>query len=135
MKPKVIAPTKPTKGEYGTISSGLGKDKKEFAIVDYLRSTFADHRLISVYGVEGDSLVLRVENYQSSGRNPDQQLWLSRESVVGLLGTAMLYFSARGDDLGQLLQQSLKHDQIQYERSDNMDPSWMEDDESEQPKK
>ena len=105
----------------GKITVGYGTaEQRELEIVDFVQAEYKDHRLISISQIEDGSLVAVVENPQSSGRNIQATIWLSKESFVGMLSTAFLYFSAKGEDLSQLMKTVVEKDDIQYSYSDNL---------------
>lgn len=105
----------------GKITVGFGTtEQKEMEIINFVQAKFKDHRLIGISQIEDDSLVVVVENPMSSGRNTQATIWLSKESFVGVLATAFLYFSAKGEDLGKLIQESVEKNEINYTLSDNL---------------
>jgi hypothetical protein len=106
---------------YGEITVGYGTpEQRELKIVDFVQAKFKDHRLISISQIEDGSLTTVVENPALSGRNSQASIWLSKESFVGMLSTAFLYFSAKGEDLGELMKQVIEKDDITYSYSDNL---------------
>ena len=108
---------------YGHITIGVGKpEQKDVAITEYLRSTFIDNRFVSVIKLENDAFVISVENLVSSGREPVNQMYLSKESFVALISTAMLYFTCKNEDLNDLLKQVIQGKEINYTCSDNIKP-------------
>mgnify|MGYP007100109641 CR=1 FL=1 len=105
----------------GKITVGYGTaEQRELEIIDFVQAEYKDHRLISVSQIEDGSLVAVVENPKSTGRNTQATIWLSKESFVGMLATAFLYFSAKGEDLGQLMKDVVERDNIDYSYSDNL---------------
>lgn len=88
---------KPT---YGKTTVGFGtKDQRELNITNFARARWEDNRICSVLEIEDGSIQLAVENISSSGRAPLQVIWLSHESAIGLISTALLYCAAKGIDL------------------------------------
>ena len=105
----------------GKITVGYGTaEQRELEIVDFVQAEFKDHRLISISQIEDGSLVAVVENPVSSGRNTQATIWLSKESFVGMLSAAFLYFSAKGEDLGELMKSVIESEYINYTYSDNL---------------
>jgi len=105
----------------GKIIVGYGTaEQRELEIVDFVQAEYKDHRLISISQIEDGSFAAVVENPQSSGRNTQTTIWLSKESFLGMLSTAFLYFSAKGEDLGELMKDVVEKDDIQYSHSDNL---------------
>ena len=108
---------------YGKITVGYGTpDQKELQIVDFLQAQFKDHRLISISEIEDGSIASAVENPPSTGRHSQASIWLSKESLIGLLSTAILYFNLKGEDLEDLFKQAVAKDEIEYTYSDNLTP-------------
>ena len=106
---------------YGKITVGYGGiGQKELQIVDFVQAHFKDNRIISVSQIEDGSLVCAVENPPSTGRNTQSTIWLSKESFIGLLSTAMLYFSVKGEDMQKLLEESVEGGKVDYTFSDNL---------------
>lgn len=105
----------------GKITVGYGTpEQRELEILDFVQAQFKDNRLVCISKIEDGSMVAVVENPVSSGRNPQASIWLSRESFIGMLSTAFLYFSAKGEDLGELMKNSVEKHDIQYTYSDNL---------------
>lgn len=105
----------------GKVTVGFGTtEQREMEIIDFVQAEFKDHRLISISEIEDGSLVTVVENPKSSGRNTQATIWLSKESFVGMLSTAFIYFSAKGQDLGKLMQEAVERNKIDYTFSDNL---------------
>lgn len=108
---------------YGKFTSGVGSDEqREHQVVDFVKALFLDNRLISIGQIEDGSYVCSVENPSSTGRNPNVSIWLTKESLMGLLSTAMLYFSIKGEDINKILQESVEGKAIEYSFSDNLKP-------------
>lgn len=108
----------------GKITVGYGSsEQRELEIEDFVQAEYKDHRLISISQIEDGSIVAAVENPASSGRNTQATIWLSKESFIGLLATGVLYFSAKGEDLEQLMNEAFEKEDITYAYSDNLKPS------------
>lgn len=106
---------------YGKITVGFGTpEQRELKIIEFLKTTFKDNRVISVSLIEDESFACVVENVTSSGRNEQSTIWLSKESMIGLVSTVMIYFNMKGQDIEELLKQSVDGDNIQYTYSDNL---------------
>lgn len=97
---------------------------QQIEIADFLQAQYADHRLISVVGLEDESIVVSVENPTSSGRNPVNNMRLSQASFMGLLSTIHLYLSAKGFDLEAHLKTAVGKENIEYSFSDNIKPAF-----------
>lgn len=115
------------KSKYGTITVGTPNDSKQLEILDFIRAEYTDHRLISVVGIEDGTTALLIENPESSGRATTNTMRLSRESLIGLLSTIMLYYSLKGIDLEAELKAAAKKDKIEYSGSDNLDLEFKSD--------
>lgn len=114
---------KDEKDDYGTVTVGYGKpDEKEIPIVEFIKSTYKDDRIVSVAKLEDDTYVLSVENVTSSGRNPQNTMRLSKESFIGLLSTALLYLNVKGEDMIELTKQSIDGNMLRYHLSSNLKP-------------
>lgn len=105
---------------YGTITVGTPGNTKDLAITDFIRAEYTDYRLISVAGIEDGTTALLIENPESSGRETSQHLRLSKESMIGLISTIMLYYSAKGLDLHAELEAAVALNKIDYSYSDNL---------------
>ncbi|GAA4391780.1 hypothetical protein [Hymenobacter koreensis] len=115
--------TTPAASNYGTVTTGFGTaQQRELPITDFVQANYVNNRVISVMGINGESIVASVENPESSGRNPKQVMYLSRESFVGLLSTGFLYFSCKGESLEDLLKEAVQKQAIEYNYSDNLGP-------------
>lgn len=106
---------------YGKITVGVGTNgQRELQVVDFVQAHFKDNRIISVSQIEDGTFVGVVENPPSTGRNPQASIWLSKESFIGLLSTAMLYFNVKGEDMQKLLEESIQGNEVDYSFSDNL---------------
>lgn len=112
-----------SKTMYGKITIGCGsKDEKELEIVDFIRANFIDNRLVSICKIEDESFLLSVENPSSTGRATQSTMWLSKESLTGLLTTIMLYFNVKEEDMDEMFEQIAKDKEVNYTCSDNLKP-------------
>jgi hypothetical protein len=107
----------------GKITVGYGTaEQRELEITDFIQANFLDNRLISISGIEDGSIVAAVENPASSGRNTQATIWLSKESFVGMIASAFIYFSSKGEDLGELTKDCVIKNDIEYSYSDGLTP-------------
>jgi hypothetical protein len=106
----------------GTVVVDSKGKREELEVVDFLKASYRDNRLITVAGVEDGSFVLLVENPPSSGRSNDNKMWLSEESLLGVAQTILLYLGAKGEDLHALALKSVGNADIRYSYSDNLHP-------------
>ena len=107
--------------KYGKViqTDDYGK-QTPIAVADFVQATYKDSRLISVAGLADNTFIIAVENPESTGRNPKQQMRLTKESLVGLLSTIMLYYDCKQEDLIELTKGSINHGKIDYQCSDNL---------------
>jgi hypothetical protein len=103
--------------DYGHITTG---DGSKLAIVDVLQASYLDNRTISVMSIEDQSIAIAIENLPSSGRNPQQTLRLSQESLAAVLMSAILYFSAKGVNLDELTRRVVAAEQLRFIKSANL---------------
>lgn len=109
--------------DYGSVTVGYGKpEEREIPIIEFIKSSYKDDRIVSVAKLEDDTYCLSVENVASSGRNPSNTMRLSRESFIGLLATSLLYLSVKGEDMLELTKKSIDGDTLRYHLSDNLKP-------------
>lgn len=111
-----------TPNSRGTLTTPKpGGGTQELEIIDFLKARYADDRLISIMGIEDDSVAILIENPPTSGRSNSNQMWLTKESLLGLLTTTLLYFSAKGENLHELVMgAAVEGGQISYTYSDNL---------------
>jgi hypothetical protein len=106
---------------YGKITVGVGSEnQRDLNIVEFLQSRYTDNRLITVSRIEDGTYSLTVENPESSGRGTLSQMWLSEQSVVGLISTLMHYFNVKDMNLHELLNNSINNNSVDYRISDNL---------------
>lgn len=109
--------------DYGKIKVGVGtSEQHELKITEFVRADYKDNRVVSFCAIEDGSFVGAVENPPSTGRNTQSTIWLSKESMIGLISTAMLYFNIKGEDMDALLKETVRGEMIEYTLSDNLKP-------------
>jgi len=110
------------KESYGKVTVGVGSlEQKEINIIDFVQASFKDNRLITISTLENDEgYLLSIENPQSSGRNLTQNMWLSKESFMGLITTSFIFWNCKNVDLEKLLQMSVADNDVDYRISDNL---------------
>jgi hypothetical protein len=107
--------------DYGKITTGYGTaTPKEHSVIEFVQATYNDNRKITVSKLEDDSLFLTIENPKDSGREPKSMLRLSKESLVGLLTTCLMYSNSVGWDLKELLENQMNGETVGYSHSDNI---------------
>jgi len=104
----------------GKITVAFGTAQQhQLEIEEFVKSKFKDDRVFSVLKIEGGSFVVSVENPPESGR-ANQQMWLSKESLVGIAGAIMLYFTVKGENIHELIRNSADGEIVPYTFSDNI---------------
>lgn len=83
----------------GKVTVGYGTPAQhDLKIKDYINGIFIDDRLVSVLELEDDTIVLSVENKESSGRNPRNHMRLSKESFYALVSNCQAFLEAKMDE-------------------------------------
>ena len=104
----------------GKITVAFGTAQQhQLEIEEYVKAQFKDKRLFSVCKIEDGSFVVSVENPPETGRST-QQMWLSKESLVGIASAIMLYFTVKGEDIHELIKNSADGQEVPYTFSDNI---------------
>ena len=104
----------------GKITVAFGTAQQhQLEIEEYVRSKFKDNRVFSVLKIEDGSFVVSVENPPETDRST-QQMWLSKESLVGIAGAIMLYFNVKGENIYELIRNSADGEEVPYTFSDNI---------------
>ena len=117
--------------ENGKITVAFGTAQQhQLEIEEYVKAKFKDDRLFSVLKIEGGSFVVSVQNPPESGRTT-QQMWLSKDSLVGIAGAIMLYFTVKGEDIHELIRNSADGEEVPYTFSDNITDQMNQPDELE----
>jgi hypothetical protein len=126
----------PLEREYfgeATVATGTSFERK-IKIISYMQANYKDNRLVSIVELENnEGYMLTVENPPSSGRNTQEKMWLSKESFIGLIGTAMMFYEGRNMNLGEELEKSVSGNDIHYSCSPNVNSQFFDKSES-QPK-
>lgn len=101
---------------YGEVTiGGGGQLQRKAKIKSFLQAEYKDHRLITVFQFE-EAFGLSIENPESTGRS-SQNMHLSKESLVALLSTAIMYLEMAGMDIRELLNEATKSDNINFSYS------------------
>ena len=107
--------------KYGKLIAGVGtSERRELEIAEFIQSDFKDHRTISICKLEDDTYIFGLENPKSTGRADQQTMWLSKESAVGLITSAIIYFASNGIDFREMITESLDTGEVNIRWSDNM---------------
>ena len=84
---------------YGTVKTESINGIIEVPIVAYISSEYKSGRTTHVMELENDDIVVSIENTETSGRNPGQNMRLTRDSFVALLSQMLLYSEKSKMDL------------------------------------
>lgn len=109
--------------DYGTVFIGFGTSlQHELKIIDYIQGEFKDHRLVSIACLDDNTILLGIENPESTGRS-NYKMRLSQESFLAMFFAMALYSDCKGIDLSEASKQTVEREQIYYCFSDNLKPS------------
>ena len=106
--------------KYGQLTAGPPSERKQLNIIDFVQANFNDNRTVTVSEVEDGSYCITVENAVSTGRNPQSSIWLSKESVVAMSATILVYFGVKGISMEDMLKEAVKDGIVDYKCSDNI---------------
>lgn len=110
-----------TEQKYGKITVGVGTNEmRDLSVTDFVRATYIDGRHVSICSIEDGSISVSVENLVSTGRAPQANIWLSKESLLAVLSTAFIYFDLKDVDLKKLFEETVNGGKIDYQFSDNL---------------
>ena len=115
--------TEETPKSYGKVTatdSMTGFPTIELDVVSFVQADFVEGRHLSVAKLSDGTYVLSVENPISTGRNPQQTMRLSEESLYSLYSTMAIYFSCTGIDMMELARKAIGGSEISYSTSDNL---------------
>lgn len=113
------------KGKYGNITVGVGTGQmRDLEITDFVQAAYEDNRVVTISEIEDGTMCAMVENIGSSGRAPQANIWLSKESFIAVLSTAFIYFDLKGEDIKPLFESIAKNEGIEYRCSDNLKNSF-----------
>mgnify|MGYP000161912557 CR=1 FL=1 len=76
---------------YGKVDVTSIKGTIQRDIVNYITSKGNDGRKIDIVQCDDDSIMINIENEEGTGRNPKQQLNLTKESVCAIAGLLTLF--------------------------------------------
>ena len=113
---------------YGKITVAYGSDKqRELEVLDFVQAKYIDNRTVSVSSIEDGTNSITVENNISTGRAPQQSIWLSKDSFKALLSTIFLYLQVKGINISEDLKDCIEGNTLNYKFSDNLKPITNED--------
>ena len=105
----------------GKVTVGAGTPKeRELEITDFMQSGFKDNRLITIAELEDGSYMFGVENPPSTGRGAQSMLLLTKESLIALVSTAVLYYNSKGWNTQEILRAAMDKDLIDISCSENL---------------
>lgn len=109
---------------YGKITVGArSPEQTEIDVIEFLQAEYKENRLITISVLNDDvkSIVATVENPTSTGRSPQSNIWLSPESMFGLMSTYFLFLTMQGVDVDAMLKKSISKDFVDLSFSDGLD--------------
>lgn len=109
------------KESFGKITIGVGTTlRRELNIIDYVQCKFKDNRVCTISKIEDGSYSLTIENPESSGRNPQSSIWLSKDSYLSLIAASFIYWGCKGEDAETLIKQVMEGNKVEYNFSNNL---------------
>jgi len=107
---------------YATVGYGSG-DEREIPMDKLLQTNFKDGRKISIAELKNnEGYIISVENHKSSGRNLQNSVWLSPESLFGMISSIMMFTTMAGINLEEGLKLATEKDEIDYKFGGNLKP-------------
>ena len=108
--------------DFGCATVGFGTPfERKIKVIDCVQSRFKDNRVITVATLENnEGYILSVENLPSSGRATTQQMWLSEESLTGLMGAVHIFWKQKKMDVLELMKNCVIENEVHYSFSDNL---------------
>lgn len=103
--------------DYGVITLVNGE---KIPIESFLQAEYKDHRLISVVKFNGN-YGITIENPPSTGRS-NQNLHITKESLIALISTTLIYFEMSGIDIKSEITDATKFDSINFSYSKDLEP-------------
>ena len=67
---------------------------------------------MSIAETEKDSYVVMVENLESSGRNTNQHLHLTRVSFISLFSAIMMHLEMKGESIEDLINECVSDEKV-----------------------
>lgn len=109
--------------ELGTLTVGVRTDEcKTLNVVNFVRAVYVDDRVVGIQEIEDDSILITVQNPVGSEREANVNMWLTKESFMGVLATAFVYLECKGEDSSKLLEKCIDGNELEYFFSDNLKP-------------
>ena len=93
---------------------------KELPIMAYISFEYKNGRTAHIIELENDDIIVSIENTEASGRNPQQNMRLSRDSFVAVLSQMLLYAEKSNMDLISDLAR-ISGETLNFVCSDNLD--------------
>jgi hypothetical protein len=107
--------------KYGTVTVGTGgPQQQDLEVINFVQSKYTDNRLISISELEDNTFMLVVENPASTGRATQSAMRLSKESFMALIAGSFLYFTCKGENMSQMMEDLATNGLIDYSFSDNL---------------
>lgn len=113
----------PDKYPYGFCVIGHGtRMEQKLKIESYVQGHFVDNRLATIALLEDGTYLLSLENPTSTGRQPTNTIRLSKESLVGIFTSIMIFFNCKREDFLSLIEESIRGKDIEYSMTENLEP-------------
>ena len=107
---------------------------KEMDILDFIQASFVGDRRVTIGKIEDGNYLLDIVRTPENENPIQSHMFLTKESMVALLATMSLYFSATGEDVGGLLKSVMTKDSMDYILSPNLENKLTQKDETKQTK-
>lgn len=109
------------KEDYGNATIGWGTPKEhQVKIESYCKVLFVDDRICSTIKLENGNYCLTVENPESSGREPLNQMMLTKESLLGLMSSMIIHLNGEGINFETVLKEMTDNGTIDYFLTPNL---------------
>ena len=107
---------------------------KEMDILDFIQASFVGDRRVTIGKIEDGNYLLDIVRTPENENPIQSYMFLTKESMVALLATMSLYFSATGEDVDGLLKSVIASDSMDYILSQNLENKLTQKDETKQTK-
>ena len=103
-----------------SVTVGLGSEnERQIETKDHLTVEYIGNRIISARQLIDETYLISVNNPKDSGRNEECAMWLSEDSLIGLLGATILYLESKGIGLERIASR-FSSDVQAYDISENL---------------
>ncbi len=102
----------PERLTHGSLMINDGKNPPyELKIIEFIKSVFADTRVCTVSELEDGSFYCSIENVSSSGRAAHTGMLFTRPSMIAMMTTMHMFFSAKGEDMTEVMKEAVTDNQ------------------------